>query len=323
MSETSPRRRHWAASGFWAAIIICALAVLVMIAIVFVRGSQRSETLSPPAPVEVTLPEGTVAGMVYRAARTADGRIASEKARILTALFTPVQAAVPVYLDFHYSVIGEYAELSEAAFGSISDSLTDYLYPDFDPRLAASTAEIASLWQETFARELDREISAEIGSEAVIADVTRLVLNDVTDRMRVGVPIMAIAGSAGAAAGGKLAAATIGKAAVKGGMKVAGKGLGKLLVGAGGGAAAGTFLGPPGMFAGGLVGGILTWFAVDAVVVNLDEALNRDDFETQLRYAIAAHQGEVARRIDAALIAPVADTVRTLRDRHNAGREVP
>ncbi|CAM4387241.1 hypothetical protein [Palleronia rufa] len=318
---SQPRRRNWAAAGFWSVIVVLAMVVLGMIAAVLLRDPRSAAAPAPPpAPVERVIEEGTVAAMVYRAARRADDRIASDKARILTALFAPVNAAVPAYLDFHYSVIGEYTELSQAAFGTISDGLTDRLYNGFDARLAAGTADIAALWQRAFARELDREISAEIGTGAVVADVTRIVLDDTVDRMRVGLPVMAIAGSAGAAAGGKLAAATIGKAAVKGGMKVAGKGIGKLLAGAGTGAALGAALGPPGMFVGGVIGGIGTWFAVDVLVLTLDEALNRPAFEAELRTAIAAHRGEVARRIDAALAEPVVGAIRTLRDRHDAAR---
>jgi hypothetical protein len=47
---------------------------------------------------------------------------------LLDKAYKPVYAAIPVYADFHYSVWGEYVELSEAALGNIIGRLQEIMF---------------------------------------------------------------------------------------------------------------------------------------------------------------------------------------------------
>jgi len=136
-----------------------------------------------------------------------------------------------------------------------------------------------------------------------------------------------VATSAGAKAGLKAGGTAGAKAGLKVGQavaaKVAGKGLiksavalwGKMLVkfgikatAKGGGAAAAattgtvacSFLGPW-AFACGVAAGTAAWFAVDKVVVEIDELLNRDQFEAELRRDLSGSWSEVEAELITAL----------------------
>lgn len=136
-----------------------------------------------------------------------------------------------------------------------------------------------------------------------------------------------IASQAGVKAGAKAGSSLGTKAGLKVGQavaaKVAGKGLiksalaiwGKMLVkfgikttAKGGGAAAAatsgtvacSFLGPW-AFACGVAAGTAAWFAVDKVVVEVDELLNRDRFEAELRKDLQSSWNEIEHELQVAL----------------------
>jgi len=80
------------------------------------------------------------------------------------------------------------------------------------------------------------------------------------------------------------AASLLGKLAAKSAVKGSG-----VLAGAGTGAALCSPTGP-GAVACGAVGGLIAWLVVDKVAIELDEALNRDEFEADIHSAIDAQQ---------------------------------
>jgi len=73
-----------------------------------------------------------------------------------------------------------------------------------------------------------------------------------------------------------------------------------VLVGAGSGALLCSWSGP-GAAACGVVGGVVAWFVTDAVIVNIDEVLNRDDFEAELRQILLDNRAHHRAALESAL----------------------
>jgi len=97
----------------------------------------------------------------------------------------------------------------------------------------------------------------------------------------------------------KSALALWSKLMIKFGVKAAAKGGGAAAAAATGTVAC-SFLGP-GAFACGLVAGTVTWFAVDKVIVEVDEHLNREEFEAELKRDLDSSWAEVEIQLHQAL----------------------
>ena len=82
------------------------------------------------------------------------------------------------------------------------------------------------------------------------------------------------------------------------------------------GAALGFTLGPVGAVVGGLTGAVAAWFAVDYAVIKVDEALTRDEFESDIRSVISERKDELHKELKVALSTRRNDLVdQTLQDR--------
>ena len=57
----------------------------------------------------------------------------------------------------------------------------------------------------------------------------------------------------------------------------------------------------PGAAACGVVGAVAAWLVTDAVIINLDEYFNRDEFEAELRQIIGEDRAEKKLLLEAAL----------------------
>ena len=193
------------------------------------------------------------------------------------------------YLDFHYSVLGEYVELGQAALGKMGGVLETKVFEGFDARMNKAW----SLIDDDFGKSYKEQLLARINSSIPDADlkkplgpITEHVINDTLARTKTTLPIAgglavttgAVAMKAVFAGMAKKIAATI---AAKTGAKVAVKS-GGVLGGAGTGAAICSPGGPVGAAVCGVGGAIIAWLTVDAVVVKIDEYINRDEFKQEL-----------------------------------------
>ncbi|WP_167623612.1 hypothetical protein [Paracoccus sp. AK26] len=113
--------------------------------------------------------------------------------------------------------------------------------------------------------------------------------------MMVTAPATAVTATVGAS-GSKLIAKTVAKkASSQLAAKVAAKGAvksGSVLTGAGAGATVCSFAGPAAV-ACGAGGALVAWIAVDAAVINIDELLNRDEFDADLRAMVDTERQRV------------------------------
>ena len=206
----------------------------------------------------------------------------------LEEVYAPVYQSIPLYADFHYSVLGEYVELKEFAFDQMNDGLKERLFHGFEQRLSSALTSLDKSYAEEYQIALRQQIERIVPAEQLllpIGDLTLAILQDAVDRSTVTAPL---AGTAAGIIGSgtlRIAATTIAKkiaakVVAKGVAKGAIKG-GSILAGAGTGALLCSWTGPGAAICG-LVGGTAAWFLTDSVVINIDEYFNREDFEAEL-----------------------------------------
>ena len=204
----------------------------------------------------------------------------------------------------------------------LHEGLEEKLYNDFETRWELVVARLDAVFNETFQAELARLtkefVSAE-GTDAVLSAASEVVLERTVDRAMLGKPMSATLATAAGAAGTKLVASTLAKVSAKAAAKTAGKAATKGLFGVGvgaAGAALGFTLGPVGAVVGGLTGAVAAWFAVDYAVIKVDEALTRDEFESDIRSMISERKAELHKEFKMALSTRLNDLVgQTLQDR--------
>jgi len=233
----------------------------------------------------------------------------------LDALFADVEEGVDRYLDWYFTVIGEYERLAASVAGDfgalMSEQLETHLFGDtrFAERLEAASDAIEASSASAMAAaagRLGERAAAEVKSEPCRLDGVSLhALGDLErDRMRA-----AMATTGGAAAGvvtakllAKNAGAMVaGKVAAKKGFKVAAGIAGKVAAKKGGSillsATAATALcaptGPMAVLCG-VVAGTVTWLTIDKAMVEIDEALFRDEMRAELLETVAEQRAALA-----------------------------
>lgn len=259
------------------------------------------------APTHHDIQPTTLEQLVRTAADRAGAEVAGSVSGGLEAVYAPVHAAVPAYADFHYSMLGQYTELGEAALGRMAAGMEERLFPGLADRLTAEAVRLDADYAAAFQRNLDAAIRAETPEAALhlpLGEATRLIRQDALDRARITVPVATLAAAAGPAAV-RVAATALARRlgtriAAKVGAGAAGQGAGAL-AGAGTGATLCSPGGPLGVAVCGAGGFVLTWFLVDYTVIRLDEHFNRDEFEADLHRLIDEDRAAMAMALDRAL----------------------
>ena len=246
----------------------------------------------PPTSREI--PETILEGMFTGANKEALKAVVTEIDPTLLDVYTPVYPAIPIYADFHYSVLGEYTELTEAVRRQAGNSLYEHLFNGFEERLEDAGSKLDQQYVDAYKKSLENQIEREFPSESTqlpLGKITKMTLQKMMAKARYTVPLAITAATivrsgalkkitAGMASklAVKITEKASAKAAVKGGA-AAGAGSGALLCAWGGPVAA-------------VVCGVAAWFFVDAVVINLDEYFNRSEFEKDIRAMIDEDRAE-------------------------------
>ncbi|MEA3491856.1 MAG: hypothetical protein U9R27_08160 [Campylobacterota bacterium] len=205
-------------------------------------------------------------------------------------LFVPIYGNVDSFLDFHYSVIGEYSELGAAVTGKIEQTIQEKIFgSDFADVLESVTEDLQYALNEELAthqstidyeatKDIDRELNADILNrlKVDIAERVSLQTNKIVTLLGVGVGYKMVAGILSTKIAAKLSSKLAIKGAVKAGSKAAG---------AGAGAAAGLLCGPGVIICAPLLA-LGAWFGTDAILVTGDEYLHRDEFKSEIIVAI-------------------------------------
>jgi len=81
---------------------------------------------------------------------------------VLEDVYLPVYKAIPPYADFHYSVLGEYTELTEAARGQMSEALYERLFNGFEERLSGAVGLLDMRFVEAYLNAVKEKFESEI-----------------------------------------------------------------------------------------------------------------------------------------------------------------
>lgn len=299
----TPARLFWVV--FWATIVILALLyVYAQLQVARMAQDQQGRVMVSEAFFDDwkrALPD-LFAGMSLEF-DTADSEIEQRVSERIDVAFAPVYAQIPVFLDFHYSVIGEYTELATALGGELGGELQRILFTEigFDERMEAAMDGIREDGDAVFAtlmsrlrQQLQQRFDLDEVELGLLSTVVTLSSEDAMKRFGSSELLMKGAGTVvGVGAVAAVVAKTVGKKlSAKLATKVAGKtaikaaGFGS---GAASGATAGLLCGPAAWVCSPVAAvavGTAFWLATDKLVVEADEYLNRDTFEAEMRLAI-------------------------------------
>jgi hypothetical protein len=254
-----------------------------------------------------------------------DGQVDAERLRAkqdvdssldqgLERIFLRVEQGVDGYLDWYYTVFGEYQRLA-AVFAedmtvAMAEKLEEYLFAqsDFDAQLGRLDRELEQDSAERFAAMAPR-LNAELDKAA--CDVGGLVLTPLAELDRdtlrasaaatsgVGAGIVAskaLAKKTAAAVAAKLAA----KKSFQTGAALTSKTLAKKgsssLLSAGLGTALCAPSGPVAIVCG-VTAGLVTWLTVDKALVELDETLNREDMRADILEVLAEQRAVLGEQL--------------------------
>ncbi len=294
-----------AASGFakwfWGTIIVLALITLVLSVIqVFRQSSDSNVTLeimqqrNGAHDISAT----QLRDELSKSKASAVDAVLLKVQQELDQAYQPVYEAISEYADFHYSLKGEYTELTLATFGNPAEKLQSILFDELDERLEDMHSELDHTFNKAFKAELAELFLREENTNGEFGELTRRVIDDVNTRIIYTAPIgsAAIGGVAltavAKAMSKKLAAKVAAKAVAKSGGKLA-----STLTGLG---AAALVCGPAAAVCG-VAGGAVAWFATDYGILVVDESWNREEFENDLSLMVDEMKEAYRRKVEEAL----------------------
>ena len=286
---------------FWATILTLAIGTALLV----VFGSVRNYSNIPS---EYEISPTTLETIFSNTAEVARLAVEPDVGAVLLSVYAPVYAAIPIYAEFHYSVLGEYTELTEAALGQMSGAIEERLFAGFGTRLNGAAQTLDQRFVEEYQNALRDNIQAKIPAEKLtlpLGQMSQSVLDDALSRATVTFPIAGVSAGVVGSGGLKVISALIAKKmaakiATKAAIKGVAKG-GSVLVGAGGGALLCSWSGPFAALCG-IAGGTAAWLLTDAAIINIDEYYNRADFEADLRIMIDDDRLAKEVMIEAALV---------------------
>lgn len=254
----------------------------------------------------------------------------------LDDLFADVEQAVDRYLDWYFTVIGEYERLLASVAGDFAAAMSERLEQElfgttrFTDRLAEASAAIeakASSELAATAELLGQRAGAEMKGEPCRLDGVSLDALGNLDHDRVRAAVAATGGTAagvvtakllaqqaGAAVAAKVAAKNSFKAAAALAGKVTAKKGGSILLSA---TAATAVCAPGGPLAVlcGIAAGAVTWLAIDKALVEIDESLFRDEMRAELLAALGEQRKALADALKAQHAASIDAAARGIQNR--------
>ena len=299
----TPSRLFWVV--FWATIVILALLyVYAQLHVARMASDQQGRVMVSEAffaDWNQALPE-VFAGMKLEF-DTAGVEIEQRVSQHIDAAFVPVYEQIPAFLNFHYSVIGEYTELATALSGDLGGELQRILFTEigFEQRLDDAMSAIHADGEAVFGalmervkQQLQQRFELDEVELGLLSSVVTLSSEDALKRFGGSELLIKGAGAVvGAGAVAAVVAKTLGKKlSAKLAAKVAGKTTVKAAgfgAGAATGATSGLLCGPAAWICAPVAAvavGAAFWLLTDKAVVEMDEYLNRDAFEVELRQVI-------------------------------------
>lgn len=298
---------------FWWTIIVFFIITLIMIALSLINSSSQSlekaakkrayQTLSDEVLAEIPKHVGEIMIKVSKDPLPKTEQVINDS---VDDAFSLVYKNIPKFADAHYSVVGEYVELGMSATGKLSSYLQKQLFSGLKSRLALASNKVGNSLNSEILEKIDSYAEEVTEKYSISKDQKQAFEKQLSIELRKHLSMNRNAISMGG--GGvigvligvtavKLIAANLSKKlliklGVKYSTKLAAKSASTASMAAAG-AAIGSFFPMVGTAIGGAIGGVVAWFTMDAVFVSVDEWLNRDDLELNLRNLINEQKNKI------------------------------
>lgn len=202
----------------------------------------------------------------------------------LDAAFAPVYAGIPRYLDFHYSLKGEWLELSASVLGQMESELDQQLFTGLEGEVASISQGLQTDFDRLWRASVEASLAESPAVRGPYAKLARVSVEDARDRIATTAVVFGGLGVGAAAiavvpriVANKLGTKIAGKVAIKTGARWA-----TVASGAGAGGILCSWAGPAAA-ACAVAGGVISWVGVDLAMIKLDEHVSRDEFQQELR----------------------------------------
>jgi len=199
--------------------------------------------------------------------------------------FSSVYNSIDKFLDFHYSVVGEYTELIDAAINEIGNTVEEKLFGKmFDINLKEAKEQINRKYVEIFKKHFEYvETLATKDIDKTLNEQIFIKLNEDT-KQRTSLQIIKLGSIVTTATTVKIISVVSTKIITKTATKLATKSVIKTSAKIAASSTAGTAGLSCGPFAWicSPVAATAAWFGTDAVVISADEYMNREDFRQDI-----------------------------------------
>lgn len=253
----------------------------------------------------------------------------------VTEIFAEAEQGVDRYLDWYFSVIGEYQRLAAAATGNFAEKMTkelnQHLFEQihFAERIEDAHQRIVQSSQQQLAEVAERfggTISKEAQTNPCKLQALDMEALGNLDRDRYRATVAAGGGALAGTAAVKLmtkkaAGAFMGKVAAKksfkvaAGMagKVAGKKAGSILLSSAGAAAVCSPGGPLAVLCG-IGAGVATWITIDKASIEIEEKMFREELRAEILQELEVYKAELAQALKLQQYAAIQNMTNTIQD---------
>jgi hypothetical protein len=166
------RKKCIGSLSFWATVLFLALVTLGLTLV----GRSHILNVSHSRPVE--LPRTLLERLLSETAITAIELVEPDIESLLDTLYGPAYEAVPEYAAFHYSVLGQYVELTAAVRRQMSQGIEDRLFRGFEERLVETASVLDQRYVDAYRSALQDQIAQQLTVDGI-----SLPLGEISDEI--------------------------------------------------------------------------------------------------------------------------------------------
>ena len=214
--------------------------------------------------------------------------------------FSPVYNNIDSFLDFHYSVVGEYTELINAARNEMTITIKDKLFgKEFNSSLEQVKKQVNNKYIELIKEHNDKvEI---LGTKDVDKILNFQILTKLEEDInsRASVQVIKLSSLLGTGVAVKIIAAVSTKIIAKSATKLAAKTAIKMtakVAASGTAASVGLGCGPFAWICS-PVAATIAWFGTDAIVISADEYMSREEFKQDIIAMLDKEKEEIIEKL--------------------------
>ncbi len=300
---------------FWITIgvLIGIYVVLIALGNMNMLKHQKKKVVLEEVIAKIQKENPQFANLIENLDKEAKNEIAKYIYSQVNELYKPVYEHLDAFVNYHYSLKGEYSEIIAAATNNLGDFIYTHIYKpaNFDENYQKMMSDINSKVKEIASREYDKLKEGlkkynldEEESDALLTKILNYSKEDMIKRYENfsynSLRGLGIAGGvSGALLAKVLAKKIIQKIAIKTGAKVAVKGA-SIAAGATAGAESGLLCGPGAVLCssiGAVIGGVIGWIASDKIVLEIDKALNSEKFKKDVYNMVTNQKNQFTRTL--------------------------